>query len=220
MSLKPWDITKLAVGPVRVLLAPTSEAVPTSLQDVIDLVSPYDPAGDWFDLGAARESSTYTRGMDEEGLQIQQESGDIMTEITDISRSLKLSIAEIAPENIGIIENSVVTEAVAAAANTSAQTAVPIGSFSDLENYRAAMIAVRKKQSGVVTEPGAGALERGRLVAVVLNRVTLAAEDADLEWDKGQLTQAGLTLNSFPEPGSDDAESYGRWFFEAAGVIA
>lgn len=218
MALKPWDITKLAVGPVRVMLAPVSQAIPTKLQDIIDLTAPYDVNGAWFDLGAARESSSYTRNMDEEGLQIQQETGDIMTEITDISRSFQVSIAEIDQKNVGIIENSTATEAIGAVSGSSAQTAVPIGSFSDLEVYRAAMIAVRKKQSGVVTEPGGAT--RGKLVGVALNRVTLAADEAQFEWEKGTLVHAPITFNAFPEPGEDDTESYGRWFMETAGVIA
>lgn len=218
MSLKPWDITKLAVGPVRTILAPDTEDIATALQDVQDLVSPYALNGTFFDLGAARESSTYTRGMDEEGLQIQQETGDIMSEITDISRTFKLSISEIAPENIGIIENSTLTESIAAGSGTSAQTAVPVGSFSDLEVYRLCMVAVRKKQSGVVTEPGGAT--RGCLVAYFGNRITLAAEDADFEWDKGTLVNTEVTFKSYPEPGEDDDEAYGRWFFESPGVIA
>lgn len=218
MSLKPWDITKLAVGPVRTILAPDTEDVPEAIQDVVDMTAPYANNNSFFDLGAARESSTYTRGMDEEGLQIQQESGDIMSEITDIQRTFKLSVSEIAPDNIKIIENSTTQESIAAASGSSAQVAVPVGSFSDLEVYRLVLIAVRKKQSGVVIEPGGA--ERGCMVAYFGNRVTLAAEDADFEWEKGQLVNVEVTFKSYPEPGLDDEESYGRWVFEQPGTIA
>lgn len=222
--LDVYDILKLAVGPARVLYAPTSVAVPTKLQDIVKLVNTegeYAAASEWTDFGAAPEGdgASYSRGFETEGLGIEQSSGAIFTDITDVNRSISLNVAEIDPDNMKIVEGTdIATEEVAAGKETSKQEAVPLGSVSEFDTFRIALLAQRKKDSGVVKEPDE--TERGRLVAVVLNRCTISADDSEIEVAKGGLLSAPLTFEAFPEPGQPSKKAFGRWFFEAAGTIS
>src|SRR5690242_12023083 len=98
--LNVFDITKLGIGPARVLYAPTSVDVPTKLQDIVELVNAegeYAAAEGWVDFGAAPEGdgAGYSRGFETESLGIEQSSGAIFTDITDVNRSISLNIAEI-----------------------------------------------------------------------------------------------------------------------------
>jgi hypothetical protein len=217
-DLRPWNIMNLIAGASRVVLAPTTEDVAESIQDVVAMVKPYALAGTYFDLGAGTEANEYSRSFESEGLEIQQETGDVMTDITDVGRTMSVSMAEFDPDHVKVIEEAQTVETIAAGAGTSAQQAVPIGSFEDLTPYRAVLLGVRKKPSGIVEEPDG--TERGRLLGVALNRVTLAAEEASMAWEKGSLVAANVVFESFPESGLPSDEAYGRWLFEDAGVIA
>lgn len=221
--LNPYDIAKLAVGPIRVLYAPIGADVPTKLQDIIDLVSPYEPAGEWVDFGAAPEGegSSYSRGFETEELGIEQTTSAVFTEITDVNRGFSLPVAEIDPANIKVIEGTdVADEEVEGGIDTSDQTVVPLGVVDELPEYRVALIGRRRKQSGLVTELSTDET-RGRLVAVALDRCSLAADDSEIEGTRGSLLSAPITFEAFPETEEEDPKKqHGRWFFEASGEIA
>lgn len=208
--LRPYNSRNLVVGAWRVLLAPSDEGVPTDLADVVSLDYPYTPQGTWFDVGAAKSSSTYTRGMDSEGIEIQQETGTIFDEITNLSRMFALSIAEFTPELVQIVENAPDPE------DVGAMDRLPLTSIVDLVHYRLCAVGIRKKASGVVTE--SGGRERGRLLAVTLNQVTLTADDVDAEFEKGALGEMQVTFTAYPDPDVDaDDGDWGAWYFEEAG---
>lgn len=208
--LRPYNSKNLVVGAWRVLLAPDTEPVPADLSEVVSLDSPYSAQGSWFDVGAAKSSSTYTRGMDSEGIEIQQETGTIFDEITNTSRSFGLSIAEFTPELVQIVENSPDPE------DVGAMDRLPLTSIVDLEKYRLCAVGVRKKASGVVTE--SGGRQRGRLLAVVLNQVTVAADDVDAEFEKGSLGEMQVTFVAYPDPDVDAEDGdWGAWYFEEGG---
>jgi len=218
---KPYDIFNLITGPARVLYAPTKVAVPKKLQDIIELLDEkdYDPKAEWVDFGAAAEGEapSYSRGFESEGLSIEQEKSAVFTDITDINHTISLNVAEITPENIKIVEGidpgALTSETVAATEKTAKQEAVPLDAISQLPAYRIALLGERRKEAGVVVEPDG--TERGRIVAIVLNRCSLTADDSEIEVAKGGLVSAPIQFESFPEPGETKG-SYGRWFFEAA----
>src|SRR3954470_5385607 len=120
----PYDIDNLLGGAVRVLYAPTTVAAPTNIFDVIGMVSPYAPKTGWVDFGATKESFTYTRGFDTEGFEIQQVPGAILEDITDMSRTLTVSVAELRPSLLTMIEQGVQSADVAAAGGAGAQKIV------------------------------------------------------------------------------------------------
>src|SRR4051794_35345320 len=110
----PYDIDNLLGGAVRVLYAPTTAALPADISDVIDMTTPYAPVTPWKDFGATKESFTYTRGFDTEGLEIQQVPGAILEDITDLSRTITVSVAELRDELLQIMEQGTIAADVAA----------------------------------------------------------------------------------------------------------
>lgn len=224
--LRPYDIFKMVVGAVRVVIADAdganSIAVPTALQDLVDLTptaGAYPTAADVRDLGAATDGSEYTHGRESQGVEIEQETGSIFEEITQVARGFSLSMAELDPTNVQFIEVASAIETIAAVANAGgAQKSVGLGSYTDLPAYRIALIGVRKKSAGLVTHV-TSAMERGRLVAVTLNRATLSSDENTTAFGKGTLANTSVGVTSFPEPGEDADVAYGRWFFEDAGAI-
>lgn len=215
----PYDIENLLGGAVRFLYAPDTEDIPTKINDVIDMVAPYAPNGDWVDIGATKESFTYTRGFDTEGWEIQQVAGNVIEEITEITRSIEVSVAEFTTDILKILEGDTGDiDAVAAAANVGAQSVLRFGSFSSLTQYRIAFISRRAKASGIVTEPGGAT--RGRFFMGAGYRAQLSADEIEMEQEKGNLTGTGVGFTLFPEDGEDAGEEYGIWADEAAGTIA
>lgn len=217
----PYDLDHLLGGRVRVLLSLIDSApdpIPTKLDDIIDLEGTYDPQGNWFDAGAARDSASYSRAFSAEGWAIQQVNSDVMEDITGTSRSVTLSIAEFRAQMLELIEQSPGQEAIAAAKERSKQTRIPFGEILDLDRYRVALIAQRKKKSGIVTE-GVGGKERGRFVAVILNECNVTPDETGAEFDKGSLSHVPVTFTAYPAAGEPEGEEYGGWLLEEAGKI-
>lgn len=215
-DLRPWDITKLTTGSVRVMLAPTTEAIAALMTDCFLKQAPYTKQGTWFDLGAAKSGSNYQRGVEASGISIQQETGDILEEITAVNRSFTLSVSEIAAENIKIIEEAQAIGTITTAGETGDKE-VEIGTFEGFTPYRLALAGLRPKDAGIVTE--ASTLVRGRLVFCTLNRVKLTADNVAIGFEKGQLSEAQVTFKAYPEPGETQAAAHGRWLFEQAGTF-
>jgi hypothetical protein len=217
----PYDLDHLLGGAARVLVSDDEAslpAVPDSIVDVIDMESPYTPKTGWVDVGATTEGSTYSKDMDSDGYEIQQVSGFVFEEITEITRTVEITMGEIRPELVRIVENSGAAATVAAAAGASAQKSLAFGSFSQLDLRRVALVGQRNKKSGLVTESDA-TTERGRFVMVVLYSVALAAEASEFTIEKGELAALPVTLTAFPESGQSQGEEYGLWLFEDAGTI-
>ena len=212
----PYNIDNLLGGAVRILIAPTTEAIPASIDDVIDMVSPYAPKTGWTDIGATRDSFTYTRGFDVSGWEIQQAAGNIIEEVTSITRHVALSLAEFRQDILQLVEESQATGTVAAAAGVGSQKVVKFGSFTSLGRHRIAFIARKSRASGEVTEPGGGALKRGAFVMGVGYSCQISADDAEIEFDKGNLAAAGVGFTFFPEGGQTQGQEYGSWFIEDA----
>jgi hypothetical protein len=218
----PYNIDNLLGGAVRILRGPatgdTPVDVPATIDDVIDMVEPYAPKAGWVDVGATKESFTYTRGFETSGYEIQQVQAPVIEEITSITRTIELSVAEFRPDTLQMMENAPSIEAIAAATGASAQDKIAFGSFSDPNQYRFAFISRRSKSSGVVLE-GAAGKERGRFFMGVLYVAQISADDVSMEQAKGALTASGITFTSFPLGGEPEGEEYGAWFDEHAGTI-
>jgi hypothetical protein len=220
----PYNISDLLVGAVRILYATTAEPIPTSISDVIDMESPYAAQTGWVELGATRESFTYTRGFETEGLEIQQTSSVLFEEVTNVTRTIEVSMAEFNAANLALMEGAQsAAGAVVAASGISAQTTQKFGSFTTLDRYRFAFLSRRNIASGLVTEssgavPASGT--RGRFVMGVLYQAQMSADDAELEFDKGTLTAASVSFTAFGDSSVTLADdNMGVWFFETAGTI-
>lgn len=220
----PYDVNNLLGGAVRILYGKASgtgaAAVPTGIDDVVDMVSPYAAKTNWLDLGATKESFSYARSFDTSGYEIQQLAGNVIEEVSDLSRSITVSFADFRPEHLRMIENAPAVADVAAATGASAQKRVAFGSFQSFEQYRFAFISMRPKQAGTVIEPGSPGKERGRFFMGVANLAQIGADEVSLEQAKGELTAVGVTFTMFPASGQASGEEYGAWYDEQAGTIA
>jgi hypothetical protein len=213
----PYDIDNLLGGAVRVLYAPTSVAIPTGINDVIDMTTPYAPKTGWVDFGATKEGFTYTRGFSTSGFEIQQVPGAILEDITDLNRVIQVSVAEFRDTIIAMFEQGTVATDVAAATGVGAQDIVRFGAFNSVTQYRIAWISRRHQGSGTVTE--AGGTVRGRFFMGVGYRCQITADDIEYNGAKGELTGLGVSFKLFPESGQTYGQEYGFWASEHSGTL-
>lgn len=217
-----YDRADAVVGPSHVLIAPIEEDVPADLSAIIALKADsnglYVPQGDWDYLGLAADSQSYSVTHDSEEIEYEQPSGALFETVSGLVRQIVANMGSINQENLQLIENAPAPTAIAAGANKSAQSSQTFGSYSALTEYRVALIAQRKQSSVEVTEPGGN--KRGGFVAHVLYRATLAAEDREIEYSKGEPTGVEVTFTGYPESGQPAGKEYGTHLIEAAGTIA
>jgi hypothetical protein len=210
----PYNVDNLLGGAVRILYAPTTVAIPASIADVIDMATPYAPKTGWIDFGATKEAFSYGRSFDTSGYEIQQVPGSVLEDITDLSRTITVSAAEMTPEILKIVEQGVIATDVAAGTASGAQDVVKFGSFLSVDQYRIAFISRRHTGSGTVAE--SGSVTRGRFFMGVGYRCQMTADEVALEGTKGELSAASLTFKFFPESGQTYGQEFGAWFMEQA----
>lgn len=217
----PYDLANLLGGAARVIVSDDATALPAIPANIADfqlMVSPYTPATGWRDIGATADSTDYTRDIAESGLEIEQASGAVFTEVTDVSRTIKFEMAEVTPENLRVMENSGAATTVAAAAGKSAQKALKVGSFAKLTKRRVVFLGIRNPDSGTVVEP-VGSITRGRFVAYCAYNAKLSADASQFQMQKGGLFSGPVTMRSEPESGQPSGQEFGIWLLEDAGTI-
>lgn len=216
----PYDIKNLLTGAVSIYYAPLATAIPADISDVILMEAPYTVQAGWTALGATKEPFTYSRSFDTEGLEIQQTNVVIFEEITDITRTITVSMAEFNPFGFQLMENAPSVATIAAAAGASAQKKIAFGNFTSTERYRFAFLSRRPKGAGVVTESDA-TTERGRFVMGVAYDASLQADEIEMEQGKGELTAVELAFTLFPEStvAQPEGQEVGAWFLEDEGTI-
>lgn len=219
----PYDPAGALTGPARVLYAPITAAVPADLWDVVPAIrdgsGEYPAVGDWEDFGLAADAPSYSHSKDVEGLEYQQPAGVLFEQISDITRTITVQIAQIDPANMRIVENTqAANEAIAADANQSALTQVRFGLYDEFVSYRVAMVGFRPSGAAVVQEPDG--YVRPPAVALILPNVRLSAEDSEITMERGEPVNAAIQFTVFPEDTLDAGEEHGYWVFETAGTIA
>lgn len=206
----------LVTGPVRMLLAPFSTAIPTNPIDAFDQTTPYAPNGDFWDLGLTSAGTTQERTLETQGHTVEQRTTEVMERISAVERTMTIPVAEITPETLQVIEEGGDIEVVAAGANKGSFQAVGVGAISDLTPYRLVLVAERDPSvSGYVTEPGGET--RGPFIVGVYNRAQLAPEAASIEWSSENLASCDLALVLKPDPAvSEPKDRVGKVYFEDA----
>lgn len=100
-------------GAARLLIAPSTQAKPTKISDVIQLASgagQYDAASGWTDLGATKTGVQITINNAEETFDIDQQLGDISSQPTSWECSVGTQLAEMTPERLQVAwEGSAIT---------------------------------------------------------------------------------------------------------------
>jgi len=214
-----YSLTQLLSGACRVLFAPDTVTKPANISDLIGMVSPYTLDTDFDDIGATTGPASYSRSIESEGLSVEQVKGNVVEDVTDVTRSFTLPVGAITPENLQVLENAGTIGTISAAANKSAQHKVEVGSFDELTKYRVAFIGLRPKGAGTVTEPGGAT--RGRMLAFVAYYASISADESSLSIGKGQLASMDMSFTLFPDPAvSDQTKAQGIWLSEDAGTIS
>jgi hypothetical protein len=217
----PYNVDNLLGGAVRALWAPIDTPIPADISDVIDMTSPYAPVDPWEDFGATKDAFSYSRGFETSGYEIQQSAAAVLEEVTSITRTLTVSVAELTPTMLQMLEETGAPGSVAAGTGTSAQDVIKFGSFQSTTPRRIVFVSRRNKASGVVKE-GAGAddVQRGAFVMGVGYNCQVTADSIEMAQAKGELTAFGLQFRLFPDSSQVVGEEYGAWFLEHTGTIS
>lgn len=224
-----FDETKVANGQGRILFSPLTgtddTAVPTGIEDIIGMVSPYAPktstsTGNWFDVGATAAPAEYSRQVSLNEWKIQQQLTSILRVPNEVVRTFKLALAEFTRSDlVAMFENATVQSAVSSGTGKSAQELIAFGQFTDLLQYRVAIIGFQPLECGVVTEGSSGPT-RPRMWCQFFNRVSVDADAQSINFGIGEMVSVPITLKCYPEPSANQNAEHGGYFFEAAGTIA
>lgn len=218
LVLDKSTLANLLPGPARVLYAPTTVAVPTKLDDIIAMATPYAPKAGWIDAGATADAASYGRDLDTAEFEIEQKSIPVLTRVTGTERQLTVPFAEITMALQKIIEEGATPATIAVgagASGTPAQIRQPFGSISDLTRYRWVMISERDK----AVAPGENGA-RGRLVGLVLYSASIAAEGSEVEVGRDDLSSRECTFTAYPEATISTANAeHGCWLEETGLVV-
>jgi hypothetical protein len=87
-------------------------------------------AAAWRDFGATRDAFSYNRDLAVGQFNIQQTQAAVLEEVTEFTRTARVSIAEIGPDNLVILEEGTRAD-VTAASGTSAFEGVQYGTIED-----------------------------------------------------------------------------------------
>lgn len=221
----PWDEAGALAGPARVLYAPTSVAVPGDCWDIVPAVATaggeYPAKTGWEDFGLAADAPSTTHGRDSSGLDYQQPSGALFQAITAVTRSLTLNVAHIDERTIQIIENADAATTIAAATGESALKKVYVGLYSDVPQWRIALVSFRPSGAGTVVEPAPSPIgSRPPAVVRVIPRATISSDDTELSFPEGEPAGGNVTFTAESEPTAPAGGEHGYWVFEQVGTIA
>ncbi|MGM9926035.1 MAG: hypothetical protein ACI35R_17455, partial [Bacillus sp. (in: firmicutes)] len=86
-------------GPGRLVYKNFDGTFPDSIEDVMDVTSPYELKPGWYDLGATNDGISTTRGFDTEDFEVDQVVGAVDTDITSWTHTLETTLAENSIEN-------------------------------------------------------------------------------------------------------------------------
>lgn len=222
----PFAGDNALTGPARVLWALTTQAVPADLVDIVQQVADangeYPAKAGWNDFGLATDAPTLSHDRDTSGIEYEG-VGELFQKVSNVTRGFTAHVGEIEPENLQIVENTSITEAVAASATgaaadiqKAAQTKVHVGIYSSFPVYRIALIAYRPDGAGVVTEPD------GKTRPPAVGRVftgVLSGDIGDIDFSTGDPVGVDLTFNVQPDQTLGAGKEHGYWVFEQPGAI-
>lgn len=223
MALFPYDLSNLLGGKVRILYTPVvgGAAVPAGPKDIFDQESPYASGASWVDFGATSAPSSYERGLDLTGWEIEQSDAAVVEQVSSQTRRVSVPMAELNQAAFKIFENASSVGTVAATTGQGAQKKIGMGLIQSLARYRIAFVSMRDQSAGQVTET-AGAVppsgKRGRFVVGVGWEAAITADAVALEQAKAAMSSVTVTFNFYPV-GETSGEEFGAWWLEDAGAL-
>jgi hypothetical protein len=222
----PFDKLNALTGPVRVVWALPSVAAPADLSDIVaqvaDAEGEYPTQTGWNDFGLMTDSPSLSHDRDTSGIEYEG-VGQLFEKVSNVTRSFTHHVGEIDEENLQIIENTTITEAVAASAAAApsphaAQTKVHVGLYNSFPRYRIALIAYRPDGAGLVTEPAPSNRTRPPAVGRVFS-ATLSGDIGDVDFSAGDPVGIDITFNIDPDQTFGAGKEHGYWVIEQPGAI-
>lgn len=217
-----FDPADAAVGPARLIVAPSTAPVPTdpyvAMKPVADAQGFYPTLTPWRDTGLSVDAPTWSRSRETTGLEFQQVKGTLFDRVTSDTRTLTASIAGINASNLALIEGineSDITE-IATSAGKPAATKVPFGTGGGLKTIRGIVMFERGDDVAPVIEPG-GATRPPALYYVVPTLQLSAEEDNEFEVASGEAVATSVSFKQLPTPGLPRGLQHGFWYLEKPG---
>lgn len=214
-------------GQARVLFSPLTGItepvpVPGSIADIISMVSPYTPvagsAGSWYDVGGTDSPPSYEFQPSFNEWKVQQQIMAVEIVPTEAVRSVKFEAVEFLRTDLAqMFENAGAPDSVSAETNASAQEQIYFGQFTDVNQYRVAIICYATQEAGLVLEGEAGP-SRPPFVCQVYNRCSINA-GGTLSFALGEMVKYPIELKLYPEPGAAQNQEAGCYLFEQPGTI-
>lgn len=210
--------TKLSNGTL------TDQTIPGKIPDVIATETPYSPVqatGDsgWYDLGALTAPAEFSQSPSSNAVKIQQQIAAVKMIASEVKDTVKFTVAELNQTAIKqIIHNAGAATSVSSGSGYVASTLLPFGQFTDLAEYRFAIISPLVSEAGAVTESTGGV--RPRLQMLFCNRCVLDATATTMTYALGEIVAADLTFALLAEPGVDQNTELGGYITESAGTIS
>lgn len=132
-------------GAARIVVAPTSQAWPDEIDDVITLAAggtQYDPKAGWTELGATKTGIQIVRNNAEETFDVDQIQGDIASEPTNWEMNVGTALAEVTLERIKFVweGGAITTDATPA---TGSEKHLPLGQPVSYAQNRLAVLFQR-----------------------------------------------------------------------------
>lgn len=219
-GILPYDAATLLKGPTPFIYALASKvAVPSSIADILDPDDPTHPLlPNWNHGGATIGGGQYGRQFATQGYQIDQADGDVDQDVTDVIRTFNITMGALTPEIVQILEQAPNIDTLAKAKGRSAEKQVKVGTVETLETYRIVFLARRLQGKGAdVTMSGGGV--RGAFGYYCMYEAKITGDNSAIQLAKGQLAQAPLSFQAYPDSSQEPGEEHGFWGFEQSGTI-
>lgn len=191
-------------------------AVPTKIDDIVTMKSPYGTKTGWINGGmVTRDAMSVAMSMTGTDFVTGHTNLPVGRRITATSRLMTVTLQELTGALMQLIENTPNPTTIAAGiagSGTPAQAAVPLGAVTSLNRHRCAIVAeCDPALTGVSAEGGA----RGHLIAYVLYQASISGKDSAWAVDPDTLSSRSVEFEAFPEPTiTDITKQHGLWLSE------
>lgn len=216
------NFANIAGGPAWFFYtADLTVAVPTKIDDVVGMASPYTPKTGWINGGAlTRTALALAFATTQAVVTTAHTNVPVATRVTGTTATVQVPFQELSPAIIQLARNSPASVSIAAGAGgsgTPAQTAVPQGSVQQIKRRRGAVIIERDPGvTGVYGEGGA----RGQLVAWLIPQIGISAQGNTISLDPDTTAELLAQFDYFPEPTiTDPTKQYGFVVFETGTTV-
>lgn len=212
-----YNGANLLKAPARVLYAPFATTIPTYPSDIFDGTDPYAVKTGWVDFGATSGPPVISRTFTTSGIVIEQSDTSLYDEVTEMTRTLQIPIAEFSPANLAVLEESTAAT-YASGTKRGSGTTVPFGSIDSLSSFRLAVVGMRSKQQGTVTET-VGPKTRGSFVVWTAYKASLTGDSLAASLGRNETSNLSVSFKLYPDPTVTTTNgTFGRWLIEDSGI--